>query len=693
MAEKRKLQTEIQQNLKKVDEGVELFDEIWEKVYSADNQTLKEKFEADLKKEIKKLQRLRDQIKTWLSSNEIKDKNQLTEARKLIEGKMEQFKICERDTKTKAYSKEGLARNAQIDPKEALREEKRSWLNECLERLHDLNNTVEADKEKLTAGKAKASKNKDALEKLENKHQKQKWHIAKIELIIKLIDNEELDPSLIDGIKEGVEYYLETAADDDGALGVEHEFDIYEDLELDSYAVSATTFEISPRGHTVSQDGEGDPAAATAAVPVPVAPAAAAPVIPAPAVAAPEPKAVPPPSTAAADKKSAGPQPTAAQVLKGNKAQPAAAEKETTGSAAKVEPAAAKQETSPRQQAAKGNPPPAANIPKVPAANVVKGANEKAASSITAAQPVALAAAAAAAPVTSAAKVQQSSPALSAASVVSGNNGSGSTPKQPQQAAAVALPPPAAASLPAPAAIPALGAFPAAAQPPAGLAPPVAQQAPVPVASLSSTFAASVASNLPPAHSVNVNGLTSPASSLPLATPPMGSLTAPAPSVNPLTPEMLVNLQLLKQSVPYMPDEFQYIPRNPYAHAHPMFPTTPICNTNTDHALLIEKLPLDTMFFAFYFQQGSYQQVLAAKKLKKHSWRFHKKYATWFQRHSDPKIATQEFEEGTYVYFDYESGKCFSCVYFYRHLSHIRFTLFRMESKDQVGVQVRVRFS
>jgi CCR4-NOT transcription complex subunit 3 len=34
-------------------------------VYEADNPTQKVKFEEDLKKEIKKLQRFRDQIKTW----------------------------------------------------------------------------------------------------------------------------------------------------------------------------------------------------------------------------------------------------------------------------------------------------------------------------------------------------------------------------------------------------------------------------------------------------------------------------------------------------------------------------------------------------------------------------------------------------------------------------------------------------
>ena len=46
---------------------------------------LQEKYEEDLKREIKKLQRLRDQIKTWIASGEIKDKSTLMENRKLIE--------------------------------------------------------------------------------------------------------------------------------------------------------------------------------------------------------------------------------------------------------------------------------------------------------------------------------------------------------------------------------------------------------------------------------------------------------------------------------------------------------------------------------------------------------------------------------------------------------------------------------
>ena len=49
------------------------------------NQTQKEKLEKDLKTQIKKLQRLRDLIKTWIANNDIKDKTALLQNRRLIE--------------------------------------------------------------------------------------------------------------------------------------------------------------------------------------------------------------------------------------------------------------------------------------------------------------------------------------------------------------------------------------------------------------------------------------------------------------------------------------------------------------------------------------------------------------------------------------------------------------------------------
>ena len=76
---------EIDRTLKKVSEGVELFESIYDKMQASTNQTQKEKLETDLKTQIKKLQRMRDQIKTWVASNDIKDKTQLLENRRLIE--------------------------------------------------------------------------------------------------------------------------------------------------------------------------------------------------------------------------------------------------------------------------------------------------------------------------------------------------------------------------------------------------------------------------------------------------------------------------------------------------------------------------------------------------------------------------------------------------------------------------------
>ena len=74
-----------------------------------------------------------------------------------------------------------------------------------------------------------------------------------------------------------------------------------------------------------------------------------------------------------------------------------------------------------------------------------------------------------------------------------------------------------------------------------------------------------------------------------------------------------------------------------------------------DNPELYSKIDTDTLFYIFYYRQGSYQQHLAAKSLKNQSWRFHRQYQTWFQRHEEPKTITEEFEQGTYRFFDYES--------------------------------------
>lgn len=99
-----------------------------------------------------------------------------------------------------------------------------------------------------------------------------------------------------------------------------------------------------------------------------------------------------------------------------------------------------------------------------------------------------------------------------------------------------------------------------------------------------------------------------------------------------------------------------YAPQNPYPGTPASYPSTP--NTIFENPAIFEKLGTDALFYIFYYKQGTYQQYLAARELKKQSWRFHKKYMTWFQRHEEPKVTTDEYEQGTYVYFDWETGWC-----------------------------------
>ncbi|KAJ1401413.1 hypothetical protein SESBI_28789 [Sesbania bispinosa] len=212
MGASRKLQGEIDRVLKKVQEGVEVFDSIWMKVYETDNANQKEKFEADLKKEIKKLQRYRDQIKTWIQSSEIKDKKALVDARKLIEREMERFKICEKETKTKAFSKEGLVQQPKTDPREKAKSETRDWLNNVVGELESQIDNFEAELEGFSIKKGKSRPPR--LTHLETSITRHKAHIKKCELILRLLDNDELSPEQVNDVKDFLDDYVERNQED-----------------------------------------------------------------------------------------------------------------------------------------------------------------------------------------------------------------------------------------------------------------------------------------------------------------------------------------------------------------------------------------------------------------------------------------------------------------------------------------------
>uniref|UniRef100_A0A3Q2R2W1 CCR4-NOT transcription complex subunit 3 n=1 Tax=Fundulus heteroclitus TaxID=8078 RepID=A0A3Q2R2W1_FUNHE len=267
MADKRKLQ-EIDRCLKKVAEGVEQFEDIWQKLHNAANANQKEKYEADLKKEIKKLQRLRDQIKTWVASNEIKDKRQLVENRKLIETQMERFKVVERETKTKAYSKEGLGLAQKVDPAQREKEETGQWLTNTIDTLNMQVDQFESEVESLSVQtrKKKGDKEKqDRIEELKRLIERHRYHIRMLETILRMLDNDSVPVDAIQKIKDDVEYYIDSCQDPDFE---ENEF-LYDDLDLEDIATS-------PSGN-VEDDmylhSSSTPTSTTSSSPIPPSPA------------------------------------------------------------------------------------------------------------------------------------------------------------------------------------------------------------------------------------------------------------------------------------------------------------------------------------------------------------------------------------------------------------------------------------
>ncbi|CAM8920223.1 unnamed protein product [Rhodiola kirilowii] len=121
------------------------------------------------------------------------------------------------------------------------------------------------------------------------------------------------------------------------------------------------------------------------------------------------------------------------------------------------------------------------------------------------------------------------------------------------------------------------------------------------------------------------------------------------------------NLQMLDAAYYKLPQpkdserSRSYIPKHPVATpaSYPQAQAPIVNNPAFWDRLGIDNVGTDILFFTFYYQQNTYQQYLAAKDLKKQSWRYHRKYNTWFQRHEEPKLATDEFEQGTYIYFDF----------------------------------------
>jgi CCR4-NOT transcriptional regulation complex NOT5 subunit len=126
---------------------------------------------------------------------------------------MEKFKACEKEMKTKAFSKEGLIQSAKLDPKAQEKLEQTQWLQTCVEELLLQVETAEAEIETLQQGGRKKGKvgatAQDRLEELERLNERRKWHISRLEIMLRLLDNGTLSTEQVQGLKDDVNYFVE----------------------------------------------------------------------------------------------------------------------------------------------------------------------------------------------------------------------------------------------------------------------------------------------------------------------------------------------------------------------------------------------------------------------------------------------------------------------------------------------------
>ena len=125
---------------------------------------------------------------------------------------MEKFKACEKEMKTKAFSKEGLIQASKLDPEAQKKLQTTQWLQAKVEELLLQVEQAEAEIETLQGGAKKKSKGQSnsRLEELEHLNERRKWHISRLEIILRLLDNGSLSCERVDALKDDVSYFVES---------------------------------------------------------------------------------------------------------------------------------------------------------------------------------------------------------------------------------------------------------------------------------------------------------------------------------------------------------------------------------------------------------------------------------------------------------------------------------------------------
>ena len=99
MSKSRLLQQEIEKKLQQVEEGLLNFWSLHRRLQSSTSSSQKERLENELKKELKRLQKIRESFKSF-ESQEPRLRQRMIEAKKKIEDLMEVHKQSEKESKT-----------------------------------------------------------------------------------------------------------------------------------------------------------------------------------------------------------------------------------------------------------------------------------------------------------------------------------------------------------------------------------------------------------------------------------------------------------------------------------------------------------------------------------------------------------------------------------------------------------------
>lgn len=574
---------------------------------------------------------------------------------------MEKFKAVEKEMKTKAFSKEGLQAAAKLDPAEKARDDACVFLTNMVDELERQIEALEAEEEALQATVKKGKKDTskaDRLSEISRSTERHKFHIGKLELLNRLLQNGNVETEQVQQLEDNIKYYV----DENQAVDFQEDDALYDELNLEEdeggYGLNIDNDRVSSQdAQSIADDlsetidgrgpsGGGKPKSTSVSEPQGTGVRRPSNQLksPLPALATLHTPLATTTNGTTNNTMKPAPLPTRApgETLKYASAAAAAAanDKSTVGIAPLPPPpgsAAASTPSAPpglfavpptQKSSATTSPSAVSSVP----ASSGPTPSEKPAIPVTTTVEIP--------PSTQASDYHQpKSPVLNHTS-----------PAAPANIARSA-PPPAMADTIDHSQTPSVSKV----QPPAQ---PIAKEAPLPTPTEAPTAPAQP--KPPIAEQTNGEPPRQEEESVYHLPPGLQDLlqsfevtkNRPPASDSPLVQRLLAASHASRPDYLDAEKPRHYRPDTKY-NTPSYYPQEPF--PSSDDPSFYSKIDTDTLFYIFYYRQNTYQQYMAAKALKSQSWRFHKQYQTWFQRHEEPKTITEEYEQGTYRFFDYES--------------------------------------